>query len=439
MFVQHRTIGFRLGLTILVTLILLLIGCGGPTPTPTPTPEEPIAIATPVVTILRKPPDPEVPIGRQVILAAEATGCNLKIQWRPERGEVSNPEGPSTIYTAPDEPGSDTVDVTVTSNGWSTTERVIFTVVAQPTETLAPTNTPSSTPTLAETPTRTPTNTPVISTRSPTATQTLATSSTPTVTPTPIKTPTTTPTQFSTTDTPIMPSMLQGPLGTLSVKTLEGCDSSFAVKEDNEIIGTFAAGAETPIAAGTYDIVLYNDFRQEPITKSVVIREGEETLVDFTQELGALLTSRYPRIAKPLHYDVFQGGDSLIEFRSVGKRYCVLPGIYTIEFTLMAWEMSFEVEIPAGEVTVVRPETWPKQLGLMAFSETVRSLQIMDQQTGDPVGHAAGYAWVDRTYWMVAETYKIVVKDPYFGLTYENVEIKPGEETVLQLTDQSSP
>ena len=190
MFVQRRTIGSRLSLSILAVLILVHAGCGGPTSTPSPTPTT-IAIATPAVTILRKPPDPEVPTGGQVALAAEATGRNLKIQWSVDGGTLSNSEGPSTIYTAPDEPGSDTVDVTVTSNGWGITERVIFTVVAPPLETLAPTNTPTVRPTLTQTPTSAPTNSPAATptlTKTPTSTSTATTAVTATATASPTPT-----------------------------------------------------------------------------------------------------------------------------------------------------------------------------------------------------------------------------------------------------------
>jgi len=225
----------------------------------------------------------------------------------------------------------------------------------------------------------------------------------------------------------------------LSVKALEGCTESFTIKADDQRVGGGDTGEKIWVAVGTYDIIFNSVLRHKVIREDVVIRESEETIVDFTQELGALLVAGYPELARTLKYSVYQD-DSKLNYSSlsVDRPYCVLPGTYTIDFWLLAQEEdAFEVEIRMGERTVVEPDTWPKQVGYMSFADGGTSFRIFDRQTGEPVGYLGGYA--AQGGWMVAGVYNIVLTKPYPGFPYENVEIIPGEEIVLDLPEAPSP
>jgi len=130
-------------------LQLALIGCivavsGGCDSTPTSTPTPP---PTPDVTIRMNPEVTEVPVGGAVAIAAESSGAaKMTISWSAERGRLSRLEGPSVIYTAPDDPGLDMVDVTVVADGGATTRTVTFTVVLRTPEPPPEPPTPTATP-----------------------------------------------------------------------------------------------------------------------------------------------------------------------------------------------------------------------------------------------------------------------------------------------------
>lgn len=133
--------------TTLLVLILVLGGCGAGCAS-TPSPEAAAVAVTPAMTILANPNISDVPAGEQVVISVEATGANLEIRWSATRGALSSTEGPSTIYTAPNEPGPDAVTVIVTSGGGVTTKTIAFTVVAaqMTTPAIVPTVTPSPSP-----------------------------------------------------------------------------------------------------------------------------------------------------------------------------------------------------------------------------------------------------------------------------------------------------
>lgn len=142
MFQKSRTATYLFSLFILLVVILGFSGCNLVS---TPTLEATVVAPIPVATIVTHPNLTEVPAGDQIAISAKTTGVNLQIRWSVNRGGLSNTEGPSTIYTAPNEPGPDTVDVIVTSNGsGTTTNTVAFTVMAA--STVTPTNIPPVTP-----------------------------------------------------------------------------------------------------------------------------------------------------------------------------------------------------------------------------------------------------------------------------------------------------
>ncbi len=129
-----RTTG---SILFLCLLILTLAGCGGREPEP---PEVATAVP-PVVTIVMNPAITQVTPSQQVILSIEATGSNLEVTWSSTRGTVSSPEGPSTIYTTPNDAGPDTVSATVTSDAGTTTKVINFTVLDTSTDPSLPSGT----------------------------------------------------------------------------------------------------------------------------------------------------------------------------------------------------------------------------------------------------------------------------------------------------------
>jgi len=317
------------------------------------------------------------------------------------------------------------------------------------------TGTSPVTPTVVTTPTLMPR-----STQTPAATATPPVAAVPTSTPAGIPSPivgaqvltsavaqspspTTGPTAPTTTRAAVTP---RKEVGTLSVKTLEGCDNSFDIKVGDQRIGGGNAGAKTLVAAGIYDVVFNSDFGEKPIEKGVIVRKGEETVVDFTQKLGMFRLTGYPQREEPLIYWLVQSHYDMY----VSKSYCVVPSVYKVNLVPLGGEMIFDAEVKAGKETIIGPETWPKQLGLISFKDScgygqAPRFRAYDSMTGSQVASndsigISGFAYFGRCpYWIVAGTYRIVISDPYPGLTYDNVEIRAGEETVLKLPETPSP
>lgn len=125
-------------------------------------------------------------VGKEASLGVAATGGTLRFQWKAEKGGLSSPNSASTLYTAPDSPGLDTVSVTVTDNcGNVTVKSISIQVISDSTPTPTPTLPPTSTSTATFTATQTPT-----STRPPTHTPTSSPSPSPSPTPTMTPAPT---------------------------------------------------------------------------------------------------------------------------------------------------------------------------------------------------------------------------------------------------------
>lgn len=125
------------------------------------------AAPPPEVGDIQAQPSTSIVVGNTASLTVTASGTDLEFEWTAVRGTLSDATQPSVIYTAPLEPGTDTVTVRVTSGGSTTVRNITF-------EVIKPTPTPTSTPTLTPIPTSTPT---------------------PTLTPTPTTTLTPSPTQ----------------------------------------------------------------------------------------------------------------------------------------------------------------------------------------------------------------------------------------------------
>ena len=92
---QPRTTIRLFSLTILLMSILVLSGCSLASSS-TPTPET--GTVPPAVTLVTHPNLTEVSAGEPIAISAETSGVNLQIRWRVKRGELSDSEGPSTIY-----------------------------------------------------------------------------------------------------------------------------------------------------------------------------------------------------------------------------------------------------------------------------------------------------------------------------------------------------
>lgn len=225
-------------------------------------------------------------------------------------------------------------------------------------------------------------------------------------------------------------------------------------------MGSGEVGAKTLVSIGTYDIVLHSDFEAKPISKSILIRAGEETVVDITQELGVLQLADHPQFKQRLTYHLYSHGEEVgLTHLSIGIQYCGVPGEYQIRFRPREYirsdniftsgffitnalfpedKVGFDVEIKAGEKTIVGPETWSKQLGLISFSSKSANpridIKVDDLQTGTQGDYYRDLS-SSESYWILAGKYTIIVTKPYIGLAYEDVEIKVGEETVLELPE----
>lgn len=160
---------FRYPVLLLAFVIVNIgVGCSGP--------GAPIQVSK-----IEVQPSTTIIVNETATLTVQASGStNLKFKWSVERGTLSDETKPSVLYTAPEEPGPDTVTVVVSSGDNSATRSQPFQVIAIPP---TPTDTPS--PTFTTTPTEPPTATPSPVPPSPTAL--------PADTPTPNPSPTATP------------------------------------------------------------------------------------------------------------------------------------------------------------------------------------------------------------------------------------------------------
>lgn len=251
--------------------------------------------------------------------------------------------------------------------------------------------------------------------------------------------PSTTPTA-----TPTEPKIVVAPvtkIGRLFVKLPKECDSTtfyFNIEVDSQSMGVFHTGEEISMAVGTYDTVIQGDLLNNLIRQDVVISEGETTVVDFAQEIGSLILIGYPDLKWPDRFGVsHRNGNSTWAYN--GVQICGLPGKYNVTISVIGEPIVFEIELKAGENTVVGPDTWPEQLGLLSLDPPQGrvSVKVFDMQTGERIGNYPDYVVesIDYTTWMLPGIYKIVIIDPYPGLIFENVQIRAKEETVLKLPD----
>lgn len=267
---------------------------------------------------------------------------------------------------------------------------------------------------------------------------------------------------------PLSPATAPGPikakqrLGELTVKLPEGCWSSLDIKASGKPIATASSDTSTQMAVGTYEIVIWDILGRTPggpaLTETVAIREKEKTVVDLTGKLGRLLVTRYSEMEKKasLPYQLFLGGQAAGE-GFVGSPKCGVPGAYTLKFTPRREKRMFgptetfgvlkdlpelAVAIKAGDQTIVGPEAWPGEFGLLSFGARTGQVtfQVYDFPTGKHIGY--GLTWgsslenlYSGPFWMSVGVYRVEVTKPYIGLVYEPVEIRAGEETVLQLPD----
>jgi len=116
-----------------------------------------------------------VPVGEKTNLMISAKGPELQFKWTALRGSLSSSTVPAVEYTAPSEPGSDTVTVEVTGKGSVKVVKNVTLQIVRPTPIptatfMLPTAPPTFTPVPTSIPTLVPTNTPLppASTASPT-------------------------------------------------------------------------------------------------------------------------------------------------------------------------------------------------------------------------------------------------------------------------------
>lgn len=134
---------------------LLLIGC---------TPPE-ITIGE-----INAQPSSNIRIGETAVLTIDVSGAqDPQFKWTALNGKLSEPTTERVVeYTAPNQPGIDTVSVEVTSGELVTTKTIAYNVIAPTAEpTAAPTHTPLPEPSDTPEPTATPTPPPPTPTAAP--------------------------------------------------------------------------------------------------------------------------------------------------------------------------------------------------------------------------------------------------------------------------------
>ena len=246
--------------------------------------------------------------------------------------------------------------------------------------------------------------------------------------------------------TPVSPSVSSG-FGNVSFDELtKECDFVFNMydADGDKVINEGKTSTGALIGAGTYDIGLlrysggwslsgrYEFMRIE----NVNIQEGQNT-VDLTQRIGAILISSHPTFnTKVLGFDLYQAGTKVIYGGPPGgesnELYCLPAGPYKTT-PLVVGGLAFDIVIEAGKKKDLAPEVWKHlgRLSVLSAENLNLKFQVYDQATGNYVTDAGVGFWGQG--WFVAGRYRIVLTEPYPGVTYENVEIKAGEETVLQL------
>jgi len=188
MFTHRLTISSFRHLLIFLVFGMLVAGCARPaaptsttvppspatapkiTSIPSSTPQAVAVMGTPVVNIVINPTNTKVQVGQEIAISTEVTGRNPKVTWSAQKGTLSRTEGLSVIFTAPNEPGKVTIDITIAVDTGATTRSVTFDIMQ------ASTSTPTATvipPTRAPTPTVTSTTTPTRTITMPTGTITI--------------------------------------------------------------------------------------------------------------------------------------------------------------------------------------------------------------------------------------------------------------------------
>jgi hypothetical protein len=241
----------------------------------------------------------------------------------------------------------------------------------------------------------------------PTPTSTLL--FTPSPTPSLVLSNTSDSTETNQTITPLSASAGIGQL-TVRVRVLEECNNkSFSIQADGLAIGGGQANTTIPVGEGTYDIIFTNDFDLGKLmTQTVEIQKGEETVVDFTDELGAVLLTNYPAISLSLPF--YANAELSNKYLFVDEHYCASIGMHTIRLlgsylasagyntnyvvTVGLFddsEMTFDIEVRDEEQTIIGPDMWPRQLGVVSFAPPVQdgmSLKVFDLQTGEQLDYS---------------------------------------------------
>jgi hypothetical protein len=248
----------------------------------------------------------------------------------------------------------------------------------------------------------------------------------------------------------ILPSMRSGEI---FVRVPTVCKNDlFSLKAGDSVVGGGQTNTRVKVAAGNYDIIFVSDFGNQITRASVAIQEEQETTVDLTADLGAVRLEGYPQLDKPLRFYANADFSSLSWF--VGEQYCASLGSQRIMFVNSYYargpnssflitdglfentDTSFDIEIKPDEETVIKPELWPQQLGVVTFSplqEGRIGFKVIDLQSGQEHDHNPFNS--PGPYWIATGKYKFIMSNPILGLTFENVEIRAGEETVLQIPE----
>lgn len=224
-------------------------------------------------------------------------------------------------------------------------------------------------------------------------------------------------------------------IGKLSFNFVEGCeDLSFKIIDNSgNNLGGDKIDVGSFVAVGTYNVEII-EFGYSPVFtfKDVKIQEGQDTIIDLSHTFGALAITDIPDKAQfSLRYNLYQANPSISLSNYIYISSCVPAGKYKFEIEQVG--LSLEIEIEPGKIKQLTHEIWDN-VGLISFSNNEPGVlfSVYEQSSNKYIGqYYAG--------WLATGNYKIVINKPYIGLTFNNVEIKAGNQTVINLPALSTP
>lgn len=233
--------------------------------------------------------------------------------------------------------------------------------------------------------------------------------------------------------------------GALSFRAPEGCRNSFGILSQGQVLANSRIGTPVTLPAGSYDIRVGIEFQAADADRQVVVgvalREGEETTIDLTEQLGGLVVERYA-LATVQYSSLYYGWSGLDRSVGVepaglrrvaavehGETSCGAPGNYTIVLNAVNGPAVLEVSVVGGRTTTVTTEQFPKAFGVLQTRGRASggSYRLFDQQAGRLVGASSGSAT-----WVWEGTYRLVFETPVVAV-FDDVAIVGGRITVVEL------